>query len=83
MTEAAPEPTRLERVVGVLAKVTIALWAGGFVVLLVNSLLIHQHDLYLVALGAIRSGFVVALVIVLSIIGSVILRKIRGSGEKA
>lgn len=72
-------PTRLDQLVGVLAKAVVGLWVGGFALLLVNSFVIEKHKLYLIALGAIRSGFLLALIILVAILGSVIARKVRKS----
>lgn len=77
MEEMESSPTTLDKVVGVLARVIVSLWVGGFVLLLANSFVFDQHRLYLVALGAIRSGFLLALVVLVAILGSVIARRLR------
>ena len=73
-----PTPTLVDKIVGLLAKTIVSLWIGGFVLLLANSFVFDQHKLYLVALGAIRSGFLLALIVLLTIIGSVVAKKVRG-----
>lgn len=72
-----PSPSRLDAIVGILAKAVAALWVGGVVLLLANSFIFDQNRLYLIALGAIRSGFLVALIILITIIGSVIAKRVR------
>jgi hypothetical protein len=81
MSDPAPPPTRLEKVVDVLAKLTGALWLVGFVLLLVNSTLLHKHDLYVTALVLIRAGFGVALIIVVSVLGTQAVRKARAKAD--
>jgi hypothetical protein len=77
MSDVVAPPTRLERVVDVLAKLTGVLWVLGVVLLIVNSAAVHQHTLYVVALDAIRTGFILAFVIVVSVLGSVAIRRAR------
>lgn len=76
MTEPARQ-TRLEKIVGLLARAVAALWVGGVVLLVVNSFTFEKHKLYLVAVGAIRSGFLVAVVILVTVIGSVAAKRFR------
>lgn len=72
-----PAPTRLDQVVGLLAKAVAALWVGGFGLLAVNAFVLDERSLYLIAVGAIRSGFVVALIILITILGTLAVRRIR------
>lgn len=80
MTEAAP--TRLERVVGVLARAVISLWVGGFATLVANTFTLDNDTIYVWGVGALRAGLAVALVIVVAVIGSVIAKKVRGNAGK-
>lgn len=86
MSDAPQPPTRLERLVDVLAKGVIGLWVGGLALVLVNSFALHQHWLSIVGVAALQTGLLFVFIIVASVMSSGARRKNRrskGSGDSA
>lgn len=80
MNQPTAPPTRLEKVVDVLAKLVIALWAGGFVVLVANELAIDADTASVIGVRMLLAGMVVAIVTVVAILGTHLVTRLRSRG---